>query len=448
MLEEHAATTTESAKGRPAEFLIVLFSVVLTVGLVLVVCGRVQSRRADSDQAGEATASAAKASSTTELPSELVELDAEAIKELERRPRELSNQEVQQVAHYYRKQIPFISLRDRLAYEQRLPSDRPAPRLMSEVEADPLEPSEEDRDPFQDFRSPWRAISLSTLHSENVESFVRRENLNLFGAGRMLPPGPESLILPELESIPVEPRLISAAEQQSDTPRVLPLDEPNYGELIPEAWTEGGPVDRTTATIEAYDAWTTRHNPLLLPTIPRLKTMHYRARNEFSDSERNGHVRSVDRVAGFMPHALSEIPQLRLSVPRSHWEFAGDEVGARYKAKPLWKMTRLQLVSLLKYDSPGVYESNNLPNMSELVDISTRPLDEFESSALEKLNEGHDLVTRAHTNRVVMVGSLRARKQCLECHDVQPGELLGAFSYELTRQQPIDGPPGEKKPAF
>jgi hypothetical protein len=31
-----------------------------------------------------------------------------------------------------------------------------------------------------------------------------------------------------------------------------------------------------------------------------------------------------------------------------------------------------------------------------------------------------------------MLGSLRAAKQCLDCHNVQRGELLGAFSYRLT----------------
>jgi hypothetical protein len=36
-----------------------------------------------------------------------------------------------------------------------------------------------------------------------------------------------------------------------------------------------------------------------------------------------------------------------------------------------------------------------------------------------------------------MLGSLRAQKQCLECHRVPHGSLLGAFSYELRRDPPI-----------
>ena len=32
----------------------------------------------------------------------------------------------------------------------------------------------------------------------------------------------------------------------------------------------------------------------------------------------------------------------------------------------------------------------------------------------------------------MMAHALRAAKQCLDCHNVQRGELLGAFSYRLT----------------
>jgi len=40
-------------------------------------------------------------------------------------------------------------------------------------------------------------------------------------------------------------------------------------------------------------------------------------------------------------------------------------------------------------------------------------------------------------NRIRMVGSLRAGKDCMECHSVRRGELLGAFSYELVPVRPV-----------
>lgn len=43
------------------------------------------------------------------------------------------------------------------------------------------------------------------------------------------------------------------------------------------------------------------------------------------------------------------------------------------------------------------------------------------------------MIAQATTNRIEMVGSLRAEEQCLQCHDAERGELLGAFSYELIR---------------
>jgi len=39
-------------------------------------------------------------------------------------------------------------------------------------------------------------------------------------------------------------------------------------------------------------------------------------------------------------------------------------------------------------------------------------------------------------DRIRMVGSLRAAKNCLDCHSVQRGELLGAQTYEIVPVRP------------
>ncbi len=39
-------------------------------------------------------------------------------------------------------------------------------------------------------------------------------------------------------------------------------------------------------------------------------------------------------------------------------------------------------------------------------------------------------------NTVQMLGALRAARQCTKCHQVERGELLGAFSYNLVRESP------------
>ncbi len=98
-----------------------------------------------------------------------------------------------------------------------------------------------------------------------------------------------------------------------------------------------------------------------------------------------------------------------------------------------WAVRRMELVSLLKHDRPQVYVSSELPRMDKMDDTPVRDLGEFETGALAKLKAGEDVVTRASLNRIEMLGALRASKSCLQCHNVERGQLLGAFSYSLVR---------------
>src|SRR5258708_39906209 len=96
-----------------------------------------------------------------------------------------------------------------------------------------------------------------------------------------------------------------------------------------------------------------------------------------------------------------------------------------------WIVQDLELVSLLKHDEPVAYVSKNLPRMDELREAKTRPLDAFERDALEVLRRGEDLKVQNASREIRMLGSIRAVKQCLQCHEVERGDLLGAFSYRL-----------------
>src|SRR5439155_21153129 len=66
----------------------------------------------------------------------------------------------------------------------------------------------------------------------------------------------------------------------------------------------------------------------------------------------------------------------------------------------------------------------------------TRKLDEFETRALAELREGNDVVLESSAPEMHVVGAIRAREQCLECHKTKAGDLLGAFSYTLSLQSP------------
>jgi hypothetical protein len=81
-----------------------------------------------------------------------------------------------------------------------------------------------------------------------------------------------------------------------------------------------------------------------------------------------------------------------------------------------------------------VYVSKELPAMEALGKVPTRQPSEFETGAIEKLRGGEDLVIESRADTVKMVGSIRARQQCLGCHQTERGALLGAFSYDLARE--------------
>jgi hypothetical protein len=75
--------------------------------------------------------------------------------------------------------------------------------------------------------------------------------------------------------------------------------------------------------------------------------------------------------------------------------------------------------------------------MDELRDAPTRPLDDFEAERLPKLRAGEELSTAQGPRRVRMLGAIRAQADCLRCHGVNQGDLLGAFSYDLRRDLPL-----------
>ena len=155
------------------------------------------------------------------------------------------------------------------------------------------------------------------------------------------------------------------------------------------------------------------------PPLTELKSFHWGSAAGFLDYNRMGLISDVTLTVGFEPHAFMEPPPI-----------LSNEQTAR------WQITDLQLVSLLKHKAACVYESEFLPNMEELSgdNVPTRPLDEFEASALPQLRTERDIVidTEIEPGKIRMLGSLRALGDCTKCHSVNRGDLLGAFSYRLV----------------
>jgi hypothetical protein len=156
------------------------------------------------------------------------------------------------------------------------------------------------------------------------------------------------------------------------------------------------------------------------PATWSLEALHRSGAEDLLDPDRIGYVTDVNHVAGFESHRFTRLP----GSSQEPW-------------RKNWAVTRLELIGLLKYDRPKAYVTEHLPRLDELGEAATRDLDDFESAALPRLRTYEDLVIDEQPRRIRLLGSLRAGVDCLQCHDVQRGELLGCLSYELL---PVETP--------
>jgi hypothetical protein len=269
-------------------------------------------------------------------------------------------------------QYPLESLDDRLAYETRPHSINPAHR--SSLDPTWLDTLEKASDKHRNEFSTKRYLgSLERLHAGATKQFVESQG---FGAGR-LPFRPSTWFLREPRKPPLLEDVSTEYFHQS-SPIPWSVDQ------FPDPPRDGDAQER-----EAH-----RGNIL-----------------GFLEPWDLGYARDRQHVAGFRPHAFHIEP----TSPSD------------------WRLNRLDLVGILKFDEPVVYLTPSFPRMEEVQTSPTRPLDPFETEALAALLRGEDLVARESARHLRLFGSLRATKQCLACHHGERGDLLGAFSYQLSR---------------
>lgn len=295
-----------------------------------------------------------------------------------------------------RQRYPLESLTDRLAYEQQSgPAESPRSTGVAmattaietlpgnqlgylETEIDKQERcwwSSDDDEESRNAGSRARTLVLERIHASYVRQFVESPG---FGFPRAVP---------------------------MTSTRALTSDEQNPPIPLPPAEYDD--------PIETEDAkGSVRPCPVsdLLPPI-LLVRFHYDSLLNFVYLRGFGYVRDREQVAGFRPHQFRYLP----APPKSDF----------------WRVRSLDLVSLLKHPEPVAYVSPNLPRMDELRHAPTRELNPFERRALEALRRGEELQVAATRTVIRMLGAIRATTQCHRCHQVQHGELLGAFSYKL-----------------
>ena len=292
-----------------------------------------------------------------------------------------------------REKFPVMDLSDRLDYEL---ADREQGTQTVELAKKVELALADDEQWFSEFSS-YRRRRLSQLHSAKYEDFVRSIG---FGAVRMVSLSAEQLSVADLPFITHQNQI---DEQQTD---------------------------QKGAQWEKYILRSLEERPIYrIEGEPAGASLHWYGRNDFLLPDAIG-VGSLQESVGFEPHAIH--------VPIGQLEYG---IQADNQAKHIfrnWQMERLELISLLRFDKPKAYVLEHLPRMDHLssADIPTRDLNAFEKTALEKLRTDEDIVTRQTGDQLMMLGSLRASRNCMDCHAVKRGELLGAFSYRFRSTDP------------
>ncbi len=295
-----------------------------------------------------------------------------------------------------RERYPIENLAPRLEYEQAVLADSSSAFRTAYSAPKALSPTVLKRLQADGEGKSYRSNALADLHRRGANEFIRRP---LNGVSRIISPAD----LLELE--PLESEKTLPLPEYSNTDSFPVID----GKTIRTSPPDGG-GDASAAAIPARDA---------------LLQLHSDGSTGFLDRNFFGATMDKQLVSGFVTHRFyGQMPPVKTSTD--------DQV---------WSITRLELVSLLKHNEPRVYVSKELPRLAELKDVPTRPLDEFENASLKELWHDEDIIIVEEPQRIRMLGSLRAQQTCLDCHSVELGQLLGAFSYELQlrRTMPPDG---------
>lgn len=130
--------------------------------------------------------------------------------------------------------------------------------------------------------------------------------------------------------------------------------------------------------------------------------------------------------------------------PQDESEATAERLGGRTAR---WTSARMQLVSLIMNEVPVAYSSSGSDIERRGIDQipaanldmgrsiyskeQLRSLDSFEREALTRLQAGESVVVESAPGEIRMLGAIRAKRDCLNCHRNTQGDLLGAFTYRL-----------------
>jgi len=149
------------------------------------------------------------------------------------------------------------------------------------------------------------------------------------------------------------------------------------------------------------------------------------------------------------PPIMTVDPDLRLVLTQSL-----QINGANVTAVQAYRVEKLELIGIAKHETPEAYTVNrhpllnaasatmnrgspanrgNLEAQHQVTVTDTRPLTDFEKSALADIKGGKETVAQEDATGRIVVGAVRSQEECLQCHTCKIGDALGAFSYRLSK---------------
>lgn len=299
--------------------------------------------------------------------------------------------------HQLRQEYPIESLSQRLTFEPETIADPQSAFSLAYADGSDIEPQVLQRLNLTERENrsyDLRRYELHSLHDGEVRAFTEAAGL---GIGRMIPAfGVRRENLSPMNLEPLSPL------PSEDSESFVALD---------------GQTIRTTDSAVEDDA----NGGAAELSVEPLARRVYRSTDAFKfvPDVTLGYVAGKQQAAGFLSHRFARNPEPVEPDARGH----------------RWEIVRLELVSLLKFKEARVYVSKELPQIEKLQHVPTRSLDDFEREALAKLWRDDDVVFHEDGPVIHMLGALRAATECLDCHSVKRGQLLGAFSYELRRRK-------------
>ena len=290
---------------------------------------------------------------------------------------------------------PMESVESRLAYEVRA-SQAPAPDG-DVLAADAVAQLDHLYDqPREKYARQRRAESLAIVHGSYVTQFVNSPG---FGVGRDI--GSSSRMI-ETSFREAAGKLQGPVPMPAETARTIEISAQDAGSQAREQ------TPRPAAPV----------------IIPQLETVHRHAQLDFADPLDFGFV--LDRAA------RGRFSLASFHAPADPARIVGDRLpddrvvgGAPGRTCEPAQARAADGVSLQEPAANGRFTRR-----------AVRPLDAFEEEGLSALRAGETIHTRDEGDRIRMLGAVRAAGQCLNCHEVQHGALLGAFSYEFGFRRP------------